>query len=670
MFKITRKETTGAGASSSWRAAGSPARRTVPCWRRLGETVVLATVVASRSVKPGQNFFPLTVNYQEKAFAAGKIPGGFFKREGRPVREGDAHLAPDRPADPAAVPGQASRTRPRSSSPCWPMTARTTPTSWRMVAASAALTISGVPFLGPIGGRPGRLRQRRVHPQPDDRADRKASELDLVVAGTRDAVMMVESEAKELSEETMLAAVMFGHAAVPAGDRPDHRPGAGLRQGAVGPAGGRPRRAACRHEARSRGRACARPTPSPASRRGTRRSTRSRPGRWRAARRRGRRAARSSSPSSSRRWRRDVVRNQILDTGRRIDGRDVEHRAPDRGRRSASCRGSTARRCSPAARPRPCASPRSAPARTSRRSTRSRATCASTTCCTTTSRPTRWARSAAWARRGGARSATASSPGARPGRCCRPRRVPLHHPGRLRGHREQRLVLDGDRLRHLAGADGRRRAAAAAGGRHRHGPDQGGRALRRALRHPRRRGPSGRHGLQGGRHRARRHLAADGHQDRRHHRRDHGDRARARRATGGCTSWARWPRRSGMPRAGDARDRAAGDHDPDPDRQDRRGDRRRRQDDPRDHRADRHQDRHPGRRHGQDRVDRRGGEPARGRLDPRADRQPRGRARSTRARSRGIVDFGAFINLLGSIDGLCHISEISNERVGKVIGRR
>ena len=107
----------------------------------------------------------------------------------------------------------------------------------------------------------------------------------------------------------------------------------------------------------------------------------------------------------------------------------------------------------------------------------------------------------------------------------------------------ERLVLDGDGLRLLARADGCRRAAEAAGRRHRHGPDPRGRALRRALRHPRRRGSSRRHGLQGRRHRERHHLAADGHQDRRHHRGDHAGRARPGARTAACTSSARWPRR-------------------------------------------------------------------------------------------------------------------------------
>ena len=106
-------------------------------------------------------------------------------------------------------------------------------------------------------------------------------------------------------------------------------------------------------------------------------------------------------------------------------------------------------------------------------------------------------------------------------------RVPLHHPRRVGDHRVERLVVDGDGVRHLARADGRGRAAEAADRRHRHGPHPRGQALRRAVRHPRRRGSSRRHGLQGGRHRGGRHLAADGHQDRRHHRRDHEGRARS-----------------------------------------------------------------------------------------------------------------------------------------------
>ena len=119
----------------------------------------------------------------------------------------------------------------------------------------------------------------------------------------------------------------------------------------------------------------------------------------------------------------------------------------------------------------------------------------------------------------------------------------LHDPRRLRDHRVERLLLDGDRVRHLAGADGCGRAAQAADRRHRHGPHSRGQALRGALRHPRRRGSSRRHGLQGGRHRGRHHLAADGHQDRRHHRGDHEGRPQSGEGWAACTSSARWRRR-------------------------------------------------------------------------------------------------------------------------------
>ena len=154
----------------------------------------------------------------------------------------------------------------------------------------------------------------------------------------------------------------------------------------------------------------------------------------------------------------------------------------------------------------------------------------------------------------------------------------------------QRLELDGDGLRQLAGADGRRRADRAAGRRHRHGPDQGGRALRRPVRHPRRRGPSRRHGLQGRRHRARRHLAADGHQDRRHHRGDHGARRCTQARDGRLHILGEMAKGISGARPEMREIGAADQHDPDPAGQDRRGDRPGRQDDPRDlrdHRAPR-----------------------------------------------------------------------------------
>ncbi|MBL8566080.1 MAG: polyribonucleotide nucleotidyltransferase [Hyphomicrobiaceae bacterium] len=174
-----------------------------------GETSVLATVVAAKSAKPGIDFFPLTVNYQEKTYAAGKIPGGFFKREGRPSeKETLTSRLIDRPIRPLFIDGFKNETQVVITVLSHDM--ENDPDILSMVAASAALTLSGLPFLGPIGAaRVGYIGGEYVlNPMIDEMTE---SSLDLVIAGTQDAVMMVESEAKELSEKTMLEAVMFGH---------------------------------------------------------------------------------------------------------------------------------------------------------------------------------------------------------------------------------------------------------------------------------------------------------------------------------------------------------------------------------------------------------------------------------------------------------------------------
>ena len=175
----------------------------------LGETVVLATVVSAKTAKPGQDFFPLTVNYQEKTFAAGKIPGGYFKREGRPTEaETLTSRLIDRPIRPLFPNGYKHETQVVVT--VLQHDLENQPDVLAMVAASAALTISGVPFMGPIGAaRVGYIDGEYVLNTPIDRRD--DSKLDLIMAGTQDAVLMVESEAKELSEEVMLGAVMFGH---------------------------------------------------------------------------------------------------------------------------------------------------------------------------------------------------------------------------------------------------------------------------------------------------------------------------------------------------------------------------------------------------------------------------------------------------------------------------
>ncbi|MFP3943781.1 MAG: polyribonucleotide nucleotidyltransferase, partial [Alphaproteobacteria bacterium] len=174
-----------------------------------GDTSVLAAVVGDRTVKPGQDFFPLTVNYQEKTYAAGKIPGGFFKREGRPSeKETLTSRLIDRPIRPLFAEGYMNDTQVTVTVLSHDM--ENDPDVVAMVAASAALTISGLPFMGPIGAaRVGYIAgEYKLNPYIDDLPE---SALDLVVAGTGDAVLMVESQASELSEDVMLGAVMFGH---------------------------------------------------------------------------------------------------------------------------------------------------------------------------------------------------------------------------------------------------------------------------------------------------------------------------------------------------------------------------------------------------------------------------------------------------------------------------
>jgi polyribonucleotide nucleotidyltransferase len=174
-----------------------------------GETTVLATVVAAKKPKEGVDFLPLTCNYQEKFFAAGRIPGGYFKREGRPTeRETLVSRLVDRPIRPLFAEGWRCDTQVIAT--CMSHDQENDPDILAMVAASAALTLSGAPFMGPVGAaRVGFINNEYVlNPQIDEMTE---SNLDLVVAGTEDAVLMVESEAKELPEEVMLGAVMFGH---------------------------------------------------------------------------------------------------------------------------------------------------------------------------------------------------------------------------------------------------------------------------------------------------------------------------------------------------------------------------------------------------------------------------------------------------------------------------
>ena len=173
------------------------------------ETVVLATVASSKSVNPDQDFFPLTVNYQEKYYASGKIPGGFFKREGRPTeKETLTSRLIDRPIRPLFEDGFKNEVQVIVT--VLSLNPDVDPDIPALIGASAALALSGLPFKGPIGAaRVGYINNEyTLNPSKEEL---QTSDLDLVVAGTSSAVLMVESEAKILSEETMLGAVMFGH---------------------------------------------------------------------------------------------------------------------------------------------------------------------------------------------------------------------------------------------------------------------------------------------------------------------------------------------------------------------------------------------------------------------------------------------------------------------------
>ncbi|MBX4335461.1 polyribonucleotide nucleotidyltransferase [Bartonella raoultii] len=174
-----------------------------------GETIVLATVVSAKTPKPDQDFFPLTVNYQEKSYAVGRIPGGYLKRESRPT-ENETLISRliDRPIRPLFADGYKNDTQVIVSVIQHDL--ENNPDILAMIASSAALTLSGVPFMGPIAGaRVGYCNgQYILNPHIDEMPE---SKLDLVVAGTDSAVLMVESEAQELPEDIMLGAVMFGH---------------------------------------------------------------------------------------------------------------------------------------------------------------------------------------------------------------------------------------------------------------------------------------------------------------------------------------------------------------------------------------------------------------------------------------------------------------------------
>ena len=291
----------------------------------MDDTVVLVTVVGRKDVKPGQDFFPLTVDYQERTYAAGKIPGGFFKREGRPSEKEilTSRLIdrPIRPLFPGGIlqrspdhrDGVSSNNEVDSDIPA-------------MIGASAALALSGIPFDGPIGAaRVGYIDGEYVlNPTA---TELKTSQLNLVVAGTKHAVLMVESEAMELAEDVMLGAVVYGHQQMQPVIDTDQRAGRRSRQADVGLGSLRRRTAAHRAHCRRLPRTELREAYRPAAEAGAQRE------RWSIDPRKvlaempcPRAQHRARQPGEDRIFsdiESKIVRSQILNGEPRIDGRDT-----------------------------------------------------------------------------------------------------------------------------------------------------------------------------------------------------------------------------------------------------------------------------------------------------------------------------------------------------------
>ncbi len=208
MFKVFRKEFDFAGRPFTLETGKIARQADGAVVATYGGTTVLCTVVGAKSVKEGQDFFPLTVNYQEKFYAAGRIPGGFFKREGRPTeRETLVSRLIDRPVRPLFPEGFYNEVQVIAT--VLSTDVENNPDIVAMIGCSAALTLSGVPFMGPIGATRVAYIDGQYVLNPTTSQSEKSA-LDLIVAGTNEGILMVESEAKELSEDTMLGAVMFG----------------------------------------------------------------------------------------------------------------------------------------------------------------------------------------------------------------------------------------------------------------------------------------------------------------------------------------------------------------------------------------------------------------------------------------------------------------------------
>ncbi|MEQ8586775.1 MAG: polyribonucleotide nucleotidyltransferase [Thalassobaculaceae bacterium] len=210
MFDVYRKEIEWGGRTLTLETGKMARQADGAVLARYGDTAVLCTVVAAKTPRPGIDFFPLSVHYQEKTYAAGKIPGGFFKREGRPSeKETLTSRLIDRPIRPLFVKGYKNEVQVICTVLAHDL--ENDPDIVAMVGTSAALCLSGAPFLGPIGGARVGYKDGAYILNPTMDVTRNESELDLVVAGTQEGVLMVESMASELSEEVMLGAVNFGH---------------------------------------------------------------------------------------------------------------------------------------------------------------------------------------------------------------------------------------------------------------------------------------------------------------------------------------------------------------------------------------------------------------------------------------------------------------------------
>ena len=212
MFEVYRKEVTWGGKLLTFETGKIARQADGAVMVTYGGTTVLCTAVGASTAKPGIDFFPLTVNYQEKTFAAGRIPGGFFKREGRPSeKETLVSRLIDRPIRPLFHKNYKNETQVIATVLAHDM--ENDPDIVAILGASAALTISGLPFMGPIGACRVGWDGNNYILNPTT-VQMKESSLDLVVAGTTDGVLMVESEASELSEEIMLGAVDYGHSEI------------------------------------------------------------------------------------------------------------------------------------------------------------------------------------------------------------------------------------------------------------------------------------------------------------------------------------------------------------------------------------------------------------------------------------------------------------------------